>query len=148
MELWKKWLSLVNHFEKACSRKKTFLWLVLVLIGFTTKFDFLGVTSLARGVGLLPTYYIGMLNFFHSPGVNLEHLLSVWVRLISEQFSGLVKINGRYLIVGDGIKVGKEGRKIPGVKWLHQDSESNSKAEYIVGHSIQAVAVFVNKVVA
>ena len=30
---------------------------------------------------------------------------------------------------------------MPGVKRLHQDSESNSKAEYIMGHSIQVAAI-------
>jgi hypothetical protein len=44
-------------------------------------------------------------------------------------------------MVGDGIKIGKEGKKMPGVKWRHQDSESNSKADYIMGHSIQAVGL-------
>jgi hypothetical protein len=32
---------------------------------------------------------------------------------------------------------------MPGVKLLHQESESNTKAEYIMGHSFQAVAVLV-----
>lgn len=57
MELWNEWLTLVNYFQNACSRKQTFFWLVTVLIGFTVKFNFLGVTSLARGVGLLSSYY-------------------------------------------------------------------------------------------
>ena len=43
--------------------------------------------------------------------------------------------------MGDGIKVPKAGRKMPGVKKLHQQSESNAKPEYIFGHSCQAVAV-------
>ena len=30
---------------------------------------------------------------------------------------------------------------MPGVKWLHQESEANSKAEYIMGHSIQALSI-------
>ena len=50
-------------------------------------------------------------------------------------------MNGRGVIVGDGIKIGKEGKKMPGVKLLHQDSQSNSKAEYIMGHSLQVIAV-------
>src|SRR5664280_2605182 len=44
-------------------------------------------------------------------------------------------------LVGDGIKVAKAGRKMPGVKKLHQESDSNTKPEYIFGHSCQAVAV-------
>jgi len=50
-------------------------------------------------------------------------------------------VNGRPALIGDGIKVAKAGRKMPGVKKLHQQSESNTKPEYIFGHSCQAVAV-------
>jgi len=32
---------------------------------------------------------------------------------------------------------------MPGVKLLHQQSESNTKPEYIMGHSLQAVSVLV-----
>jgi len=37
--------------------------------------------------------------------------------------------------------VSKEGKKMPAVKSLHQDSDSNTKPEYIMGHSCQAVGI-------
>jgi hypothetical protein len=46
-------------------------------------------------------------------------------------------------VVADGLKAGKEGRKMPGVKLLHQESQNNSKPEYIMGHSIQAISLLV-----
>jgi hypothetical protein len=141
MKLWNKWITLVNQLENCCNRKATFFWLITVLIGFTIKFDFLGVTSLCRGVGLLPKYYTCMLHLFNSRAVNLKILQQLWVNLVFRQFSGIMQINGRGIIIGDGIKIGKEGKKMPGVKLLHQDSESNSKAEYIMGHSLQVIAV-------
>jgi hypothetical protein len=52
-----------------------------------------------------------------------------------------IKKQQRHNLAGDGIKVAKAGRKMPGVKKLHQQSESNTKPEYIFGHSCQAVAV-------
>lgn len=144
MELWNRWLALVNPFKGACNRKKTFFWLVIVLIGFTIKFDSLGVTSLARGAGVASIYYTSMLNFFNSTAINLEILQSIWIGIVFSKFnSSIVFINGRCIIAGDGIKIGKEGKKMPGVKWLHQESESNSKAEYIMGHSIQALSILV-----
>lgn len=143
MGLWSKWESVVNQLESAFSRKKTFYWFMLVLIGFTIKFDAVGVTSLARGVGLLPAYYTSMLHFFTSSAVDLERLQILWTSVVFKCFSGIVRINGRCVIAGDGIKIGKEGKKMPGVKWLHQSSESNSKAEHITGHSIQVVALLV-----
>jgi hypothetical protein len=141
VELWVKWLELVNQLEGAFSRKKTFFWFVIILIGFTVKFDSIGVTSLARGAGVLPCYYTCMLNFFSSTAVSLNGLTSLWVSVVFRNFNGIVRINGRCIIAGDGIKIGKEGKKMPGVKWLHQESESNSKAEHIMGHSIQALSV-------
>jgi hypothetical protein len=141
MELWRQWLALVNQLDGAFSRRKTFFWFVIVLIGFTIKFDAMGVTSLARGVGLLPSCYTSMLNFFVSTAVNPKMLTSLWVGIVFKYFKGIVIINGRCIIAGDGIKIGKEGKKMPGVKWLHQESDSNSKAEYIMGHSIQALCV-------
>lgn len=143
MELWNNWITLVNELKTACSRKQSFFWLVILLMGFSIKSDFLGVTSLARGVGLLPTYYTCLLHFFNSNAMDLKRLQRLWIKLIFNRFTGIVRINDRCLLVGDGIKVAKEGKKMPGVKWLHQDSESNSKAEYIMGHSIQVVALLV-----
>lgn len=143
MRLWNKWLALVNQLDGAFSRRKTFFWFVIILIGFTIKFDSMGVTSLARGVGLSPFCYTSMLNFFISTAINPEALKLLWVRVVFKYFSGIVTINGRCIIAGDGIKIGKEGKKMPGVKWLHQESESNSKAEYIMGHSIQALCILV-----
>lgn len=143
MKLWHTLMNLVNEFESCCSRKRTFFWLVVVLMGFTIKSDFLGVTSLARAVNLLPNYYTCLLNFFHSAAVDLEMLKILWAKMIFKYFDGMVRINGRCVILGDGIKVGKEGKKMPGVKWLHQSSDNNGKAAYIMGHSMQVLALLV-----
>lgn len=85
---------------------------------------------------------------FGSSSISLDKLLSIWVTLVFDKFDGAVKLNGRHLLVADGIKIGKEGKKMPAVKWLHQDSDSNSKAEYIMGHSLQAIALLVKGVTA
>jgi hypothetical protein len=53
-------------------------------------------------------------------------------------------VNGRLVLVGDGIKAPKRGKKMPAVKLLHQQSESNTKPEYIMGHSMQAVGLLVH----
>ncbi len=52
-------------------------------------------------------------------------------------------VAGRILLLADGIKVAKSGRKMPAVKKLHQESQDNSKPEYIFGHSCQAAALVV-----
>ena len=49
--------------------------------------------------------------------------------------------NGRVLIMGDGLKAPKSGKKMPGVKRLRQESGSNTKPKYI---STQAIAILVS----
>ena len=125
----------------ACSRHRTFLWLLVVLIGFTVRPDLLGVTSFVRGLGLCEPCYDRMLDFLHSGALDVALLTRIWTKLVLSAHPGLLRFNGRVVIVGDGIKVAKSGRKMPGVKKLHQQSESNTKPSYIMGHSCQAVCV-------
>jgi len=50
------------------------------------------------------------------------------------------------ILIGDGVKQSKEGRKMPGVKRLHQESENSAKAEYIFGHMFGTIGVLVGNV--
>jgi len=109
--------------------------------GLSVRADKLGVTSIVRALGLDGKYYDNLLDSFHSTGVKLNDLSATWAKVVLSIFPGLVRVNGRLVLVGDGIKVAKQGRKMPGVKLLHQESESNTKAEYIMGHSFQAVSI-------
>jgi len=139
--LWMAWWELVCALRSACARTRTFLWLALGLAGMTTRRELAGVTSIVRALGLKPACYDRLLDFFHSPAVNLDKLTRAWRDLAFRAHPGILRVNGRPVLVGDGIKVAKAGRKMPAVKKLHQPSESNTKPEYIFGHSCQAVAV-------
>lgn len=141
MEIWIKWWKMVERLRPACSRTRTFLWLSACLAGMTVRGDLLGVTSIVRGLGLTEKYYDRILDFFHSPSLDLTKLTRTWVETVFKVQPNLLRINGRPVLAGDGIKVAKSGRKMPGVKLLHQESESNTKPEYIMGHSCQAIAV-------
>jgi len=141
MELWRNWWKMVERLRPACGRTRTFLWLAVCLAGMTVRRDLLGVTSIVRALGLAENSYDRILDFFHSPALDLKKLTQAWVRAVFQTHPRLLRINGRPVLVGDGIKVGKSGKKMPGVKLLHQESESNTKPEYIMGHSCQAVAV-------
>jgi len=139
--LWNHWWKLVCELRSACARTRTFLWMALCLAGMTTRKDLLGVTSIVRALGLAPACYDRLLDFFHSPALDLDKLTRAWCALVFRLHPGILRVNGRSVLIGDGIKVAKSGRKMPGVKKLHQQSESNTKPEYIFGHSCQAIAV-------
>ena len=141
--LWCEWWKLAIQLRDACARNRTFLWMIVCLVGMTIRVDLLGVTSIVRALGLLPIYYDRILDFMHSPALNVDMLTHLWCRLVLKQ-SGILRFNGRPVLAGDGIKVAKSGKKMPAVKKLHQESESNTKPEYIFGHSCQAIAILMN----
>jgi hypothetical protein len=122
---------------------RTFLWFVTCLAGITIRRDFLGVTSIVRTLGLKGICYDRILDFYHGTGLKLDKLTHTWVRIVLKIFPHILRVNGRLLLVGDGIKIPKEGKKMPAVKGLHQQSESNSKPPFIMGHSFQAIAILV-----
>jgi len=146
--VWQPWWELVCGLRSACARTRTFLWMAIALAGMTTRQDLLGVTSIVRALGLRAACYDRLLDFFHSPalnrepgGVRLDKLTRAWRALVFRVHPGILRVGGRPVLIGDGIKIAKAGRKMPAVKKLHQTSESNTKPEYIFGHSCQAVAV-------
>lgn len=140
--LWLKWYEAVKELKGSCSRNRTFIWVVLALVGFSARSDFFGVTSFVRTGFIKERHYHSLLNMFHSKAIKLEVLTSLWVKLAVKLFSPVYS-NGYVVMIADGIKIPKEGRKMPAVKSLHQESESNSKPAYIMGHSFQAISLLV-----
>jgi len=142
MELWREWMKQVLKLRECCARQRTFLWMVVFLMAATVRCgDIIGMTATIRVLGLESYCYDALLDFIHSPSLCVLQLTQLWVQLVLKIFPTLMQVNGKYVLVGDGIKISKEGKKMPGVKKLHQESQSNSKAEYIMGHSCQAVSI-------
>lgn len=141
MIIWNNWFVLVKELRPAFSRDRTFLWFVVCLAGLSIRSDLFGVTSIVRSIGLKSIYYDRLLDFFHSKAVSPDNLARIWVRIVLKYFPKLVTFNGRFVFVGDGIKIPKSGKKMPGVRLIHQQSESNTKPEYIMGHSFQAAGI-------
>src|SRR5216684_8310939 len=142
--LWLAWLHALRPLRPACSRTTTFLWLVLVLAALCLRPDLAGVTSLVRSLGLSDASYYCLLHFFHSPALDLDRLTQLWRHTLQHLFRRcLVRVNGRPVVLADGLKRPKEGRKMPAVKSLHQESSCNAKAPFIMGHSCQVIALLV-----
>jgi len=140
MVLWLEWYRTVQALRPACRRTRTFLWLLVVLMGMCCRADLAGVTSFVRVLNLRPQAYHRLLHLFHSSALDRDLLTRCWVRLTLVIFRPVMA--GAYIVcLADGIKAPKEGRKMPGVKLLHQASTSNSKPDYIMGHSLQAISL-------
>ena len=142
MQLWRRWLNCVKQLRPACGRGRTFLWMVLVLAGLSTRPERAGVTSLVRILDLKPEAYARLLHLFRSTALCLDRLTELWIRMALRLFQPVTAGPYRICLV-DGIKTAKEGKKMPAVKKLHQSSGSNTKAPYIMGHSFEAVSLLV-----
>jgi DDE superfamily endonuclease len=116
--------------------------MILILIGLSCRPEQASVTSLDRLFGFGNRGYRRFLHLFHSRALDLEALTACWMRLCLRLFQP-VAVGERLVCLADGVKVPKEGRKMPAVKLLHQQSASNPKPEYITGHSFQAVSLLV-----
>ena len=143
MKLWTQWLSAVRALRPACLRSLTFVWMALVLMGMCCRSDNAGVTSFVRVLNLRGEAYHRFLHLFHSKALDLNVLTACWVRLCLVLFRPF-EVGQRLVCIADGIKAPKEGKRMPGVKYLHQQSASNTKPEYIMGHSLQAISLLVH----
>lgn len=144
MELWSEWWSMVIQLRPAFKRTRAFLWFCVALAATCARSDLLGVTSLVRTMGLQASCYDRLLDCFHSKALNLDTLTRLWTSLVLSLLKPfLYSVKGRIVLVADGIKIAKTGRKMPGVKKLHQESDNNTKPEFIYGHSCQAVGLVV-----
>ena len=118
--------SILVSFRQCFGRKETYNWFVVLVIGFMIRDDELGVTSVIRALVLDGHCYETMLHFFYSHIWDLEELRRCWYGIVAK-CGFLLKLDDRFVLAGDGVKHPKEGRYMPGVKKLFQESEDSSK---------------------
>jgi len=140
--LWIHWYQAIVALRPAFSRQQTFLWFIACVAGMSVRSDSLGVSSIVRALALDARCYDNLLDCYHSTGIKLSRLSAVWTRTVLSLFGeNIERVNARPVLLADGKKNAKAGKKMPAVKHLHQESESNTKPSFIMGHSTQAVSV-------
>ena len=140
MELYARIEQIIVKLRPAFSRETPFEWFVLLLWGALLSHQPAAVTSYLNELGLGEAYYHRALHWFHSQAFRMDDVCLRWGRWLSSH--GQVKtLKGQRVYAGDGIKVSKEGRKMPGVKGLHQESEDVNKPEWIWGHYFSALSL-------
>lgn len=139
MTPWGEWWCVVAQLRGVCARSRTFLWMTIALAGFCIRGDLAGVTSIVRALGLRAMLYDRLLDFFHSPSLDPSQLAKAWTRIVLRTFPSLMHSGPHLVLLADGIKIPKAGRKMPAVKQLKQ-VESNTKPAFILGHSCQAIS--------
>ena len=137
--------NILCHFESCFSRKASFHWFVTITIGFMLRSDKLGVTSVIRDLALSPGCYDSMLHFFRASSWSLADMRKRWFSAV-KQYAPLYREGSFHILVGDGVKQSKEGRRMPGVKKLFQESENSAKPDYIHGHMFGGLGILAGSV--
>ena len=127
-------------FESCFSRKAAFHWFVTITLGLMLRSDKLGVTSIIRDLALRPDCYFSMLHFFRASSWSLQDIRTRWFQTVRET-APFYRENGLCVLIGDGVEQSKEGRRIPGVKKLFQESENSAKPQYIHGHMFGGLGI-------
>lgn len=126
----------------AFSRRAAYGWFVIVCAGFLLRQDDYGVSSIVRALSLPPATYLCLLHFFHSSAWSVAGLMPLWWQWL-QQADIALRQSGRLVLIGDHTKVPKDGRRMPAVATLHQDSETSSKPSFFRGHHWGAIALLV-----
>jgi len=140
MKLYQRIEQILLQFRPVFSREAPFEWFVLLFWGIVLSTQPPAVTSYLNALGLGEGYYHQALHWFQSSAFNVDRLCTAWGEWLSQHCYG-ERLQGELLYVGDGIKVAKEGRRMPGVKGLHQESSDVSKPEWIRGHYFSALGL-------
>jgi len=133
---------ILEVFRPCFSRYSAFTWFVVVMIGVLVRCDHEGLSSIVRWLALPPDAYDSLVHFFVADSWSIPTVLSMWATWVSSHCP-VIEFHGRPLLIGDGIKVAKEAKRMPGVKPLHQNSANNSKKTYINGHHVGVAGVLI-----
>ena len=131
---------ILTNLQPVFSRHATYEWFVILIWGILLCNQHRAVTSYLNAVGLTQHYYTQALHWFHSQGISAQKLSIMWHKWLITH-PKVHRLRGQPVYVGDGIKVGKEGKKMPGVKKLHNESENVTKPEWMRGHYFGALAL-------
>ncbi len=136
---------LLDKFSSCFRRKASFHWFVVIIVGFYVRLDHYGVSSFIRWLCLKPGLYTSLLAFFRASSWELNNIIHRWCKIVMAE-SPIIRVDGRLLLAGDGIKISKEAEKMPGIKKLHQDSDNSGKAQYIYGHHHGVIGILAGRV--
>ena len=140
MELYTRIEQVLSKLRPAFSREVPFEWFVLLLWGVLLSQQPAAVTSYLNSLGLAESSYGRALHWFRSQAFKMDEVSQRWSQWLLEH-PQVKTLKGQRVYAGDGIKVCKEGRRMPGVKGLHQESEDVSKPEWIRGHYFSALSL-------
>lgn len=93
---------------------------------------------------LKPEQYANILHYFRSTGYTTSCLYEKWIETAKTE-AQFTAIGGYIVLLGDHIKISKEGRRMPDIQIMHQDSENSGKGKCIEGHMYAQVSAVISQ---
>jgi hypothetical protein len=137
----------LDSFRDLFSRSTPRLLFCMVVLGFLGSVDIIGISSFCRFWGVGENVYHSLINFFRSSAWSMDALVFYWTSFVISQ-NEAVKIRDRVALLGDHTCVPKDGRRMPGVVTLKQNSETQTKPSYFRGHFWGAISMLVGTMAA
>jgi len=134
--------TIVHEFRKCFKRERTWRWFVILVMGLMIRQNRKGVTSVISALRMEPRLYHTLLHYFRSTAYTNSELYAKWIEIVKKH-ANLTRIAGRVVLLGDHIKIPKEGSYMPDLEMLHQDSQNSGKPEYIAGHNYGHVSAVI-----
>ena len=137
----------LKSFQGIFSHKSSWVLFCMVVLGFIGTTEMVGVTSFCRFWGVGESLYKDFLHFFRTSPWSLPTLVTQWGSFVLSQGVAL-SVQGRLVLIGDHTFVPKDGRQMPGVVSMHQNSETQSKPSYFRAHCWGTIGLVVGSMVA
>jgi hypothetical protein len=137
----------LRSFRGIFSRNSTWLVFCMIVLGFLGATEITGITSFCRFWGLGESVYHTFLNLFRSEAFCLCMLICQWTTFVLAQ-NETVMVQERAVLLGDHTYVPQDGRRMPGVVTMHQESETQSKPSYFRGHCWGAIGLLIGSLAA
>ncbi|MCK5613017.1 transposase [Candidatus Pacearchaeota archaeon] len=132
----------LEEFRDVFSRQSTWLIFAMVVLGFMATPEVIGVSSFCRFWLLDVNGYHSLLRFFRSNAWSLDQLTQKWGQFAVAQ-DETVQSDGRAVMLGDHVYAPKDGRRMPAVTTLRQNSETQSKPSYFRGQNWGAIGLLI-----
>lgn len=131
--------SILLGFRNCFSRKAAFEWFCICAVGIMCRHDSLGATSIARALMLEPALYGCLMHFFHAHSWEAGKISQQWAGMLG-RFA--YKAHGMPVLIADGVKAAKEGRKMPGAQKIALKTGGKS-AQIGIGQMFGAVGLLI-----
>jgi hypothetical protein len=125
--------TILEQFLPCFNRQASWVNFCAIIIGFIIRPDTRGVSSVISALRMKEEHYTTLLKFFRSSAFDIDglyrKLITVFLKILPPK-----TIDGTVILIGDHIKIAKEGRGMPAIEKLPQESQNSNKGTFIEGH--------------